>query len=220
MEPGDVIEAVAACRRTLRPLAGLDWSVRAGELEWSVWRTVSHISDAVGCYAGYLAVRSPHRLRFDVRTHDGATNGELLDVLDTAAALLTQVAAAAEPDARAYHGAGMADPDGFLAMGCDETLVHCWDAARGLGAEFDAPPALAERTVRRLFPWAPTGVPPWPALLWANGRLDLPGRPRPATDWVWHCAPLREWDGTVPRWTTPPSRYEWDDPTRRWRPAR
>jgi hypothetical protein len=128
----------------------------------------------------------------------------LLDVLETAAATLATVASAAPPGARAYHNFGMADTSGFLAMGCDETLVHGWDAVRGLGEEFAPPAALAERVLRRLFRWAPTSESPWPALLWANERADLPGRERLGPDWAWHCAPLDEWDGAVPREDTNP----------------
>lgn len=82
-------------------------------------------------------------------------------------------------------------------MACDELLVHTADAAEGLGAVFQPDPALAAATLRRLFPWAPTDLAPWPALLWANGRLELPGKPR-LTRWRWHCAPLAEWDGVAP----------------------
>jgi hypothetical protein len=38
---------------------------------------------------------------------------------------------------------------------------------------------------------------PWSALLWANGRTDLPGQRR-QVPWRWHCAPLDEWDGRNP----------------------
>jgi hypothetical protein len=46
-----------------------------------------------------------------------------------------------------------------------------------------------------------TGDLPRPAaatLRWATGRIVLPGR-EPVTSWRWHCAPLDEWDGAVPR---------------------
>src|SRR4029453_5138574 len=118
----------------------------------------------------------PRTLRFDFRAHSDASNAELLDVLDAAAATLTAVARAAPPGVRAYHNYGMADISGFLAMGCDEILVHCWDAVRGLGEEFAPPAELADRVLRRLFPWAPTNESPWQALLWANGRTNLPGK--------------------------------------------
>ena len=82
-------------------------------------------------------------------------------------------------------------------MGCDELLVHADDAARGLGVPFSPSGALAAAILERLFPWAPAGTDPWPALLWANGRVELPGHPRQAR-WRWHCAPLKEWDGRNP----------------------
>ncbi len=57
----------------------------------------------------------------------------------------------------------------------------------------------ADAVMARLFPWHALGPgdDPWQVLLWANGRIDLEGRPRQAR-WRWHCAPLSEWDGAVP----------------------
>jgi hypothetical protein len=97
-------------------------------------------------------MQSPRRLRFDFRPHSEASNDQLLDVMTAAAAILATVARAARPGARAYHNFGMADTSGFLAMGSDETLVHGWDAVRGLGEEFAPPVELAERVLCRLFP--------------------------------------------------------------------
>jgi hypothetical protein len=81
-------------------------------------------------------------------------------------------------------------------MGCDELLVHT-DVARGLDLPFTPPPELARATPRRLFPWAPADTDPWQILLWANGRVDLPGQQRQIR-WRWHCAPLPEWNGRNP----------------------
>jgi hypothetical protein len=219
VKPEHLLRAASACRRALEAFAAQDWAaVRAGDLTWDVRQTVTHVCDAVGWYAAHLALQSPRRLRFDFLAHHDASNAEVLDVLGAAAATLAQVARAAPADARAYHNAGMADADGFLAMGCDEILVHGWDAVRGFGGEFAVPEDLARPVLRRLFPWAPTDAPPWPALLWANGRVDLPGQPRQGPDWLWHCAPLEEWDGTVQQAANPPTSFEWDDDARRWRP--
>jgi hypothetical protein len=85
-------------------------------------------------------------------------------------------------------------------MGMDELLVHTADIATGLGAAFTPDEEPVRLVLDRLFPWWPRGEEPWPALLWANGRLDLPGRPSLGAAWVWHCAPVEEWDGTLPRW--------------------
>jgi hypothetical protein len=34
----------------------------------------------------------------------------------------------------------------------------------------------------------------WTTLLWCNGRVALPDHER-LIDWLWHPAPLSEWDG-------------------------
>lgn len=114
--------------------------------------------------------------------------------------LLAEVARAAPADARGHHAGGMADAEGFLAMEIDEHLIHTADIAEGLGGPFDPPIDIVRRLLDRLFPWWPVGADPWAALLWANGRGELPGRPNPRETWLWHCRPLAEWDGTVPRW--------------------
>lgn len=102
---------------------------------------------------------------------------------------------------------GMADPSGFAAMACDEMLIHTDDAARGLDVSFDPPHELAEPVLRRLFPWVSEVTDPWQQLRWANGRIELDGRPR-LTDWAWHCAPLDEWDGTMPRRPARPDAFD------------
>ena len=111
--------------------------------------------------------------------------------------MLARVIDASPPGARGWHPFGLADASGFAAMACDELLVHTDDAARGLELPFAPPDPLARATVERLFPWAPPDTDPWPTLLWANGRTDLPGHPRQVR-WRWHCAPLEEWNGLNP----------------------
>ncbi|MGH9229683.1 MAG: hypothetical protein ACRD07_13340 [Acidimicrobiales bacterium] len=96
----------------MEPLADRDWSVPAGGLDWDVRSTLTHVCDALGWYAAHLAARSPSRQRVDLHVHEEATNREVLDVLDAAAAALADVARAAPAGARAYHSAGMADITG------------------------------------------------------------------------------------------------------------
>jgi hypothetical protein len=73
-------------------------------------------------------------------------------------------------------------------MGIVETLVHTYDVVVGLDLAWSPPGAVCERTLRRLFPEAPTDQEPWRTLLWATGRADLPGRVR-LTDWRWDGRP-------------------------------
>jgi hypothetical protein len=102
----------------------------------------------------------------------------------------------------------MGDAAGFLAMACEEILVHTDDIARGLGLVFrPADEGLVRRVAARIFPWAPADADPWNALCWGAGRIALPDRPRLGLDWWFHPAPLSEWDGTIKHRTegTPPA---------------
>jgi hypothetical protein len=109
-------------------------------------------------------------------------------VVEACGALLAAMVRTAPPDVLAHHGFGDADPEGFAAMGLVETLVHTYDLAEGLGLTWEPPAEVCARVLDRLFPDAPEDVEPWPALLWATGRAELPGRPR-RTEWRWYSAP-------------------------------
>jgi hypothetical protein len=102
--------------------------------------------------------------------------------------MLAAVVARSTPDVRAYHPLGVTDPEGFAAMGVVEVLVHMADVADGLGVGWRSPAELCARVLWRLFPDAPTDAGPWPTLLWATGRGELPGRDR-LTRWRWYAAP-------------------------------
>ena len=203
--PGDILAAASASVRTLETALDRDWARPAGELERSCRRTLDHIVDTLIWYSSHLATLATARLG---HLRDGNPNAgvdELLVGVSTSAAILAGVADAAPPGARAFHPAGMADPSGFLAMGCDEILVHTHDIATGLGLSFEPPQDVAEHVLDRLFPWAPPGEGAWATLLWATGRSALTAHQRLAPDWYWQCAPLSEWDGTVKKRTAPPS---------------
>jgi len=202
--PEHLRAAAAFCRASLTPVQEDDWTVPAGDLEWSCRRTLDHLIDVFLFYAGHLATRAPGRLTH-LRDGDRARSpSELLIAAEAAAAVLAEVAAAAPTGARGYHPAGMADAEGFLAMGCVETLVHTYDIASGLDRAARPPDDLVAPVIARLFPWIDSVDDPWHTFLWATGRVALPDRPRLDADWYWHCAPLDEWDGTVKRRTAPP----------------
>jgi hypothetical protein len=194
--PDDAIVAGELCRTTLEPVVDHDWSIRAGALDWSCARTVEHMTNANLRYALHLGARAVGPLP-RVRPHDEQlTQQDLLTLVVAASATLAETARAAPPHARGFHPAGMADAEGFLAMGCDEILVHTFDVASALGVSFQPPADLCARVVARLFPWAPGDTDPWPTLLWANGRAPIGERARLDGDWSWQCAPVSEWDGT------------------------
>ena len=198
--PEDVRAAAVICRQALSGVVDLDWSGRAGELDWSCRRTLEHISNAPLIYASELAFTAEERLSivYGPRGEDQLTIPDLLLSVEVNAAILEHVIRTAPASARAFHHAWMVDPSGFAGMACDEILIHTADIASGFEIEFQPPEELSSRVLTRLFPEAPTGVAPCEALMWANGRTALPesGLPRDE-NWRWRPAPLSDWDGRI-----------------------
>src|SRR6478672_12116439 len=181
----------------LSSAADRDWDRPIPEMTWSVREVVAHISEVLLWYATDLSAGNRELSTMDLKVRSSDEPAELIRTITSFSSVLGHVVDGVDPGQRGWHPDGLADASGFAAMGCDELLVHTWDAARGLGLDFQPPSALSEMVTRRLFPWAPEDTDPWPTLLWANGRAELDGLPR-QTDWRWHCAPLSEWDGSAP----------------------
>jgi hypothetical protein len=217
VRPEDIVEAAEHVASILAPAVDADWTVRAGAVDWDVRTVVLHSVACVTNYAAHLASQTTARLPLAVDMTVDATNEQLLNLLPATARMLAIVATASPASARAYHQGGMADASGFVAMAMDEVIVHGADAAAGLGLAYDPPEHLARKVVDRLFPWAPTDTDGWTALLWANGRLPLPGQPTIRPNWSWQCAPLDEWEGDIRFYRRMPDSYTWDEAARRWR---
>ncbi len=198
VDGGTVLRAAGECQVLLGAAVDKDWRRQIPDMEWTVAEAVAHIAEGLLWYATDLAAGSRELSTMDLRVRPETPPADLVATLGSFATVLACVVDGAAPGARGWHPAGLADASGFAAMACDELLVHTGDAARGLALSFAPAPELSRATLRRLFPWAPNGADPWQALLWANGRADLPGQER-QTGWRWHCAPLVEWDGTNPR---------------------
>ncbi|ONI83937.1 hypothetical protein ALI22I_32330 [Saccharothrix sp. ALI-22-I] len=188
MDGRDVTEVAEQCAAFLEGAVAADWTAVVPEVDWTVAKTVAHISDCLLWYSTDL-LAGPSRLSTaDVAVRPDSSPADLVRTLRTFASVLAAVVAAAPADVRGWHPWGLADAAGFAGMGCDEMLVHTHDAARGLGLEFALPPELSRKVLVRMFPDAPTDRDPGETLLWANGRIPLGELPR-RTGWRWHCAP-------------------------------
>ena len=194
----DVREAGEHFAQVLEPALAGDWGVAVPGLEFTVASVVAHACEACLWYSADLWSGSENGA-YEVTARADVPNERLLTSLRGGVRILSAVIEAAPPALRGYHPFGSPDPEGFAAMACDELLVHGDDAARGLGVPFPSDDRLAGAVLARLFPWHEVGrdESAWDVLLWANGRLELPGRSAVAR-WRWHCAPLSEWDGTGP----------------------
>jgi hypothetical protein len=176
--------AAAECRRVLEAAADHDWSARAGDLDWSCSHTAGHVADVLFSYAVQVVARPVDSyLPMEVTVEPSATPDRLVRSVVTCAELLRLACRAAPVGLRAWHPAGMADAEGFAAMGVVEVLVHTHDITTGLGLDWAPPSGLSAPVVTRLFPDAPAGDPAQ-VLLWCCGRVALPDRPRLET-WRW-----------------------------------
>ncbi|MGI5416542.1 hypothetical protein [Actinomadura luteofluorescens] len=199
----DLDLAVRLAVAALREAPPEAWSGKAGSLEWDCWETVEHLSDDLFAYAAQIAPRTPPMdgevpFVWESRRPGGPANAVhadrsagpagLLQVLDACGGMLSAVVRHTPPDVRAHHTFGASDAEGFAAMGIVETLVHMHDLAEGLGLPWEPPADLCARVLGRLFPGTPHDTDPWPTLLWATGRGDLPGHPR-VTSWRWYGSP-------------------------------
>ncbi|MEU4828189.1 maleylpyruvate isomerase N-terminal domain-containing protein [Actinomadura citrea] len=199
----DLDLAVQLAVAALREAPPEAWDGKAGSLEWDCWETVEHLSDDLFAYAAQLAPRTPPMdgevpFVWESRRSGGPANAVhadrsagpagLLQVLDACGGMLSAVVRRTAPDVRAHHVFGASDAEGFAAMGLVETLVHMHDLAEGLGLPWEPPADVCARVLGRLFPGAPQDTDPWPTLLWATGRGDLPGHPR-VTSWRWYGSP-------------------------------
>jgi len=172
----------------------LDWDRPIPDMTWSVREVVAHIPEVLLWYATDLSAGTTELSTMDLKIRPTDDPEQLVRTITAFSTVLGLVVDGTQPGDRGWHPDGLADAAGFAAMGCDEILVHTYDAARGLGLEFEPPEVLSQGVLRRLFPWAPRDTDTWETLLWGNGRLELDGRPR-QVHWHRHPAPLSEWDG-------------------------
>jgi hypothetical protein len=198
--PDMLVDVAAQCQSTLAPHGEADWSRRAGTIEWSCRSTLAHVG--LLAYSQQLATRAVTFKPVALTSRVDASIEELLWTVVVAAHTLAEVAKAAPASARGFHPAGLSDAEGFVAMAIDELLIHTHDIASGLDIAFVPDNTVVVNLLDRLFPWWPRDADPWDALLWANGRRALPNHANLGSTWLWHCAPLVEWDGTIRYWDT------------------
>ncbi|MGW1542932.1 GNAT family N-acetyltransferase [Streptomyces sp. NPDC002309] len=189
-----VLQAVEGAVAVLRTATDRDWrAVDAGRTTWSCRTTAEHVASCLLAYAGQLAGRArdayvPFEITLDGSEDalDPAGNEGVLQVIATTGALLSAAIRTTPREVRAFHPYPFrsANREGFAAMGVAEVLLHTHDIAQGLGLAYEPPAGLCAYVLGTIFPHVQPAADPWPTLLWATGRGDLPGR-APVTDWRW-----------------------------------
>src|SRR5437588_3588560 len=123
LKPDNVVVAADAFAHALGPWTGQDWNVPAGSLEWDIRSTVAHAAGATAKYALCLASGTSRFIAIRSAQYPDATNDDLLHAVVSTAHALREVARSVPDERRAFHISGMADAEGFVAMGCAEILV-------------------------------------------------------------------------------------------------
>ena len=183
----------------LRAVRDSDWTRPVQGLDWTCWQTADHLATVLLTFAARAAGRATDSFPM-ARSSDPTLSGsQVVDLIASSTRLLGLALGDLHPGSRIFHPAGLADQEGYVAMACDELLVHGAEIS-AMDDPFQPPSEIAGLVVRRLFPWAPAGFGGWETLRWANDRADLGDHSTPGPTWVWWCRPLEEWDGSVPQW--------------------
>lgn len=190
---GDTLrQATRNSAAVLGPLVDRNWRKRAFRMTWTCRFTLDHVLNCLVWYAHDIAGEVTG---LDGAARAGAPRASVTDLLSSLCPLSEVLALVCEgkpASARGLHSWGVADPEGFLAMGSIEVSLHTWDIVMALDPERanDAvAPEVAALLVPRLFPDAPRDPDPVVTLLYATGRAALGDRPR-LTQWQWHSTPV------------------------------
>jgi hypothetical protein len=204
----DLRDALAAAAASLESVVDQDWHVPARDSDWDCWETIDHVADDLFAYAvqlgprptpkdGYLGfaytIKHEGGPALSVWTDPAKGTAGAIGVLTAAGALLAAMVQVSPPELRAFHPFGLADPEGWAAIGIVELIVHMRDVADALGATWQPDEDLCARILARVFAplELPSGGTAWEQLLWATGRASWDGAPK-RDQWRWWCAPLDE----------------------------
>jgi hypothetical protein len=168
----------AEAASALRGAVTGDWSVAAGTLDWSCWRTVDHVTDCIFSYTLQLAgeVRDGWLHLEELHAKPDATPEQLLDALGTVARLFEVVLGSTPPDSVASDGLSDLDGADWAARALNELLLHTYDVASGLGSAFEPSAAVCAFVLASPKLWMYDGVDradthdPWRTMLVSSGR--------------------------------------------------
>jgi hypothetical protein len=166
--------------------ADRDWSVPAGNLEWTCTTTADHAVDCVYAPAFFLASRRLDdypSAGADLTLGPDADPARLVESLAIATRLLAAVVRDADRDVRAaifrYPELLAGAPGDFVPRGAVELMLHAHDVCQGLQVAFEPPADSCYRLREHTRPWpmwanAWSGLgrsdDPWNDLLKATGR--------------------------------------------------
>ena len=164
--------------RAPEPTVDDDWSVPAGDLEWSCWSTLDHTIDCLFSYVMQLASEAHAGfLPFnELHAQPDARPVDLLAGLRGVGTMLVAVARDAAPGATASDGVLPLDLADWCARGAYELVLHTDDVLAGLGARWDVPTELCQSILESPALWmvdrsrAAEAEDGWHSLILGSGR--------------------------------------------------
>jgi len=174
-------ETAALVGLSLEALADVrdaDWTSKAGELEWSCWRTADHLIDCIFSYAlqigaraqsGYIPIKELH-------ARPEAVPVDLIAGLRGVTALFLGVVRDAPSGLTAFDGVLQLDLSDWCARASYELAIHTHDVTSGLAGVFVPPPQICGSILESDSLWmldreqANAESDPWFALLRGSGR--------------------------------------------------
>ncbi|MBO0837815.1 MAG: hypothetical protein J2P28_20195, partial [Actinobacteria bacterium] len=128
MEAADVVELTSLLVDSVRSTPERGWDARAGVLDWDIQETLEHLTASLAKYTLYLAGRASRYIPLALHRMTGeATREDWLHALTACATAFASVARAAPAGTRAFHAAGMADVEGYVALACAHVMEHGHD---------------------------------------------------------------------------------------------
>jgi hypothetical protein len=150
----------------------------------SVTDVGQHLVSCLAWYAHDLAAGPGETSPADLVPRPGAGLEVVSRSVGAWGEVLARTVDAAAPGDRGWHSHGVADATGIAAIGCAEVLIHGTDVAGAVGLPWSPPADVAAAVLARLFPEVTDVADPMAGLLWASGRIDLPGRDH-RTGWTY-----------------------------------
>jgi len=164
-------------------------------LDWTSREVVDHLCNTLAFYANHAVQEArAHQPRLRSLGDRALSDADMAETVRTWTRLLALVIASKQGDWRGWHPLGMTDGEGFIALACNELLIHSHDVAAAHGQPFAGAEKFCGRLLHRLFPNDAEEIDNhggWAVLLYVNGRQGLGrGIPRKAA-WRSHPSPRR-----------------------------
>jgi uncharacterized protein (TIGR03083 family) len=178
MTDSELTDSLDRALEALGQVAGHDWTLPAGSLDWSCWQAIDHTIDCVLSFA--LQIGQPMDSGFHplapIHAEPTATPSDLVQGLRAVTSLFFAITRVSPQDLTASDGIVSLTIADWRARTAYEVVLHTYDVRAGLGQDFSLPDALSTSIMAGGALWmfdrsrAQRASDPWHALITGSGR--------------------------------------------------